>query len=77
MDYYIKIIDEFAIQSLKQVNKMTNAEFDKIRKELLLKMKFLDTTIKGVSESQEYKEVSAYNHAIRDVIDILKDNISG
>lgn len=56
---------------------MTNAEFEKIRKELLLKMKFLDTTIKGVSESQEYKEASAYNHAIRDVIDVLKDNISG
>lgn len=55
---------------------MTNTEFEKIRKELLLKMQFLDVTIKGVTESQEYKEVIAYNRGIRDAISSLKKYIN-
>ena len=55
---------------------MTNTEFEKIRKELLLKMQFLDTTIKGVSESQEYKEAATYNRGIRDAINVLKRYIN-
>lgn len=55
---------------------MTNTEFENIRKELLLKMKLSDTTIKGISDSQEYKENCAYNQAIRDVIRILQEKVS-
>lgn len=55
---------------------MTNIEFENIRKELLLKMKFSDTTIKGISDSQEYKENCAYNKGIRDAISILQERVS-
>ena len=55
---------------------MTNTEFEKIKKELLLKMQFLDTTIKGVSESQAYKEGAEYNRGIRDAINVLKKYIN-
>lgn len=53
--------------------------YNEIRKELFMKMKFMDTTIKRVTESTEYKEVSIYNDAIRDAIKILdtyKEEIS-
>ena len=55
---------------------MILTEFENIRKELLLKMKLSDTTIKGISDSQEYKEKCAYNQAIRDVIKILQEKVS-
>ena len=60
----------------KTEENMTNTEFENIRKELFLKMKFSDTTIKGISDSQEYKENCAYNQAIRDVIRILQEKVS-
>lgn len=52
---------------------------NEIKKELLMKMKFMDTTIKGIEESAEYKEAKAYNTGIRDAINILdmyKDYLS-
>ena len=32
----------------------------------------MDTTIKGVEETTEYKEMNAYNQAIRDVLELMK-----
>lgn len=51
---------------------MKEKEFESIRKDLLRKMRFMDTTIKGISDSEEYKTNSAYNSGIRDAVDILK-----
>ncbi|GFI47783.1 hypothetical protein IMSAGC019_03109 [Lachnospiraceae bacterium] len=45
--------------------------YTKIRKELFIKMKIMDPTIKGIKESLEYKEAAAYNAGIRDAISIL------
>lgn len=43
-----------------------------IEKELLMKMKFSDTTLKGVSDSQEYIQNQYYNKGIRDALTIVK-----
>lgn len=51
---------------------MTESEFEKIRKQIMLKMKFFDPTIKNITESIEYKESCAYNAGLRDAINILK-----
>ena len=47
-------------------------EFEQIKRKLMTKMKFMDTTLKGVKDSIEYKENSAYNSAIRDCIKLLE-----
>lgn len=49
-------------------------EFEQIKRELITKMKFMDTTLKGVKDSIEYKENSAYNSAIRDCIKLLEEH---
>ena len=45
--------------------------YTKVRKELFMKMKFMDPTIKGIKESQEYKEAATYNAGIRDAVEII------
>lgn len=54
---------------------MKEKEFENVRKELLIKMKFMDTTIKGISESDEYKANCAYNAGIRDAVDVLQKHV--
>lgn len=54
--------------------------YREISKELFIKIKLMDTTIKGITESQQYKENSLYNQGIRDAIHILdryKDRLMG
>ena len=51
---------------------MKKNEYESIRKELLLKLKFMDTTLKGVKESKEYTKVTEYNKGIMDSIRILE-----
>lgn len=45
--------------------------FESIKKELFEKIKFMDTTIKGVSDSPEYKDAQSYNKGIRTAVKIL------
>ena len=54
---------------------MKQEEFNKIKKDIFLKLKLMDTTIKGIKESEEYKENNAYNQGMRDVIKILENYI--
>lgn len=54
--------------------------YRKIKKELFMKIRLMDTTIKGITESQQYKENILYNQGIRDAIQILdryKDILTG
>lgn len=48
--------------------------FESIKKELFEKIKFMDTTIKGVSDSPEYKDAQLYNRGIRTAVKILNDH---
>lgn len=38
-------------------------------------MKMIDTTIKGIKESEEYKIAQAYNQGLRDALAIFKKEI--
>ena len=42
------------------------------KKEILTSMKMMDTTIKGVKESEEYKIAQAYNQGLRDAMAIFE-----
>lgn len=75
---FLKCLNTDVMQNSWRKIIMSNI-YNEIRKELFMKMKFMDTTIKRVTESTEYKEVSIYNDAIRDAIKILdtyKEEIS-
>lgn len=47
-------------------------KMNQIKKEILTSMKMMDTTIKGVKESEEYKIAQAYNQGLRDAMAIFK-----
>lgn len=47
-------------------------KMNQIKKEILTSMKMMDTTIKGVKESEEYKIAQAYNQGLRDAIAIFE-----
>lgn len=54
--------------------------YSEMRKELVMKMKFMDPTIKGIEGSLEDREASLYNDGIREAIGILdkyKDRLMG
>jgi hypothetical protein len=54
---------------------MTEQEFEKIQTELMLKLKFMDTSIEGIKESEEYKLSQEYNKGIRASIKTLKKHV--
>lgn len=41
-------------------------KMNQIKKEIFISMKMMDTTIKGIKESEEYKITQAYNQGLRD-----------
>lgn len=43
-------------------------KMNQIKKEIFTSMKMMDTTIKGVKESEEYKIAQAYNQGLRDAM---------
>lgn len=45
---------------------------NQIKKEILTSMKMMDTTIKGIKESEEYKIAQAYNQGLRDAMAIFE-----
>lgn len=47
-------------------------KMNQIKKEILTSMKMMDTTIKGVKESEEYKIAQAYNQWLRDAMAIFE-----
>lgn len=47
-------------------------KMNQIKKEILASMKMMDTTIKGVKESEEYKIAQAYNQELRDAMAIFE-----
>lgn len=47
-------------------------KMNQIKKEILTSMKMIDTTIKGVKESEEYKIAQAYNQGLRDAMAIFE-----
>lgn len=47
-------------------------KMNQIKKEILTSMKMMDTTIKGVKESEEYKIAQAYNQGLRDAMVIFE-----
>ena len=42
-------------------------KIDQIRKEIFTSMKILDTSMKGIKESEEYKIAQAYNQSLKEV----------
>ena len=50
-------------------------KMNQIKKEILTSMKMMDTTIKGVKESEEYKIAQAYNQGLRDAMAIFEREI--
>lgn len=47
-------------------------KMNQIKKEIFTSMKMMDTTIKGVKESEEYKIAQAYNQGLRDAMAIFE-----
>lgn len=47
-------------------------KMNQIKKEILTSMKMMDTTIKGVKESEEYIIAQAYNQGLRDAMAIFE-----
>lgn len=45
---------------------------NQIKKEILTSMKMMDTTIKGIKKSEEYKIAQAYNQGLRDAMAIFE-----
>lgn len=45
--------------------------YEHMKKELFMELKFMDTTIKGISDSPEYHDAQLYNRGIRTAIKIL------
>ena len=47
-------------------------KINQIKKEIIISMKMMDTTIKNVKESEEYKIAQAYNQGLRDAVAIFE-----
>lgn len=45
--------------------------YEKMKKELFEQLKLMDTTIKDISDSQEYRDAQSYNAGIRTAIKVL------
>ena len=52
------------------------AMIDEIKKEIFCSMKFSDTTITGIKETEEYKINQAYNKGLRDALGIFNKHIA-
>ena len=47
-------------------------KIDQIKKEIFTSMKILDTSMKDIKESEEYKIAQAYNQGLRDAMAIFE-----
>ena len=46
-------------------------KLEQIKKKIFMSMKIMDTSIKGVKESQDYLLAQAYNQGLRDAMSIF------
>ena len=70
-----KEVEQFVDWDQKKQEFSMEANMDKmnqIKKEIFTSMKMMDTTIKGVKESEEYKIAQAYNQGLRDAMAIFE-----
>jgi len=47
-------------------------KISQIKKEIFMSMKMMDTTIKDIKESEEYKMTQVYNQGLRDAMTIFE-----
>ena len=47
-------------------------KINQIKKEIFMSMKIMDSTIKGIKESEEYKMAQAYNQGLRDAMNVFE-----
>ena len=47
-------------------------KLEQIKKKIFMSMKIMDTSIKGVKESQDYLLAQAYNQGLRDAMSIFE-----
>ena len=47
-------------------------KLEQIKKKIFMSMKIMDTSIKGVKESQDYQLAQAYNQGLRDAMVIFE-----
>ena len=50
-------------------------KLEQIKKKIFMSMKIMDTSIKGVKESQDYLLAHAYNHGLRDALSIFETEL--
>lgn len=50
-------------------------KINQIKKEIFMSMKMMDTTIKNIKESEEYKIAQAYNQGLKDAMAIFEREI--
>lgn len=47
-------------------------KISQIKREIFMSMKIMDTTIKDIKESEEYKIAQAYNQGLKDAMTIFE-----
>lgn len=50
-------------------------KLEQIKKKIFMSMKIMDTSIKGVKESQDYQLAQAYNQGLRDAMVIFETEL--
>lgn len=50
-------------------------KLEQIKKKIFMSMKIMDTSIKGVKESQDYLLAQAYNQGLRDAMPIFETEL--
>lgn len=50
---------------------MKRKEYEKIKQDMFMEFKLMDTTLKGIEESEEYKNNRHFNDGVRACIKIL------
>ena len=58
--------------SYERLKEIDMDKINQIQKEIFRSMKMMDTTIKDIKESEEYKIAQAYNQGLRDAMAIFK-----
>lgn len=55
-----------------RIGKINMDKISQIKREIFTSMKMMDTTIKDIKESEEYKIAQAYNQGLRDSMTIFE-----
>lgn len=52
---------------------MKEKQFKNMKKEILMNLKMTDTTIKGITDTPEYKDNCTYNKGVLDTLAIINE----